>query len=443
MCAKSGHKINKVITFVMNLILKICKNAFKKLFRLTLYELFWGSVFLGVCFIFWICGRYSTVCELKKSDNPVIVWWTAGFPGTAETKKCPGNLKCDIYSQKNISHTNYVEAFLFYGSNIEFEDLPLPRRPTEIIWGLYHEESPRNREELSHERILKLFNYSSTLSRYSDIPFPLQYLESFEDITSRTYFVETPAKNSFLSEIAPVMYIQSDCETSTERDTYMKELMKYINVDSYGGCLNNKQLESKFTHDYLNHLNDDSFLQFIARYKFVMAIENGVCDDYITEKFWRAIKVGSVPIYFGSPSIRDWFPNKKSAIMLEDFPTPKILSEHLKKLMKNDTLYEKYLAHKIEQTITNERLINEYRMRPNQLDAMKTVEDFECLICKKLHQKRKGMLVERTIDKTHYNCPKPISALTLSVNPENDWVSSWDLAGKRAEKLCEKIMNME
>ena len=43
-------------------------------------------------------------------------------------------------------------------------------------------------------------------------------------------------------------------------------------------------------------------LRFLGAYKFHIAIENWACDDYITEKFWRPLLVGSVPIYFGSPT---------------------------------------------------------------------------------------------------------------------------------------------
>lgn len=48
----------------------------------------------------------------------------------------------------------------------------------------------------------------------------------------------------------------------------------------------------------------DEFLKFLSKYKFTIAVENAKCDDYITEKLWRALIVGSVPVYFGSPRIR-------------------------------------------------------------------------------------------------------------------------------------------
>ncbi len=41
------------------------------------------------------------------------------------------------------------------------------------------------------------------------------------------------------------------------------------------------------------------FLKLLAKYKFVIAIENAVCDDYLTEKLWRTLQLGSVPLYLG------------------------------------------------------------------------------------------------------------------------------------------------
>ncbi|XP_047529591.1 alpha-(1,3)-fucosyltransferase 10 [Vanessa atalanta] len=423
-------------------VFKIWTKISKRIFKVTLNEVAWiSAISLTILLIWtWINGETKVI---KYGDNPVIMWWTSGFPGTSETIHCPNNIKCDFIKDKNYNEIFNVNAYLFYASNIKFDDLPLPRNPNKILWGLYHEESPRNVEELLHEKILSLFNYSATFSRYSDIPFPLQYLESLQDITSTKYFKPTRVKTKLMNELSPILYLQSDCETATERDTYVKELMKFIEIDSYGACLNNKEMPMKFQEDYLNNLNDDDFLNYISRYKFVLAIENGVCEDYVTEKFWRAIKIGTVPIYFGSTTIRDWLPNNKSAILLEDFPTPKRMSDHLKKLLNNDNLYEEYLTHKTKEEITNKRLIDEFKTRQYQRDSLEVASKFECFICEKLHDNNVGMQVKRVVSKKHYNCPKPISALTLQVNPSNDWVYSWEMAKKRADDIYDKVANLK
>lgn len=436
MCFK--HCFKAVMFFARNFYVWFLK----RLMKVTFSELFWFILLIITVSYFWTRSIDDKKSLLLQSSSPAMLWWTEGFPGTSGIKFCPNNIQCGVYSSRNLSDIHNVQAYLFYGSNINFSDMP-ERKPADKIWGLYHEESPRNVGELMHEPVLNLFNFSSTFSRHSDVPYPLQYLESFEDITTRKFFIKTSEKNMYLKDIAPVLYLQSDCDTSTERDIYVKELMKTIQIDSYGACVNNKQLPEKFTGDYLNNLNEDEFLRFVAKYKFVIAIENGVCEDYVTEKFWRAIKVGSVPIYFGSPSIRTWLPNKKSAILLDDYPTPKVLTDHISKLLKDDDLYETYLEHKINQIVTNEKLKKEFDERSYQLDSLKTVDKFECYLCEVLHRRINGDYKLNIVTKSHYECPKPLSALTLSENPSNSWVQSWEYQKWEAEKIYKAIMNIE
>lgn len=54
----------------------------------------------------------------------------------------------------------------------------------------------------------------------------------------------------------------------------------------------------------LNNLYSEEFISFVSQYKFVISFENSICDDYITEKFWRPLIAGSIPVYLGSPTIK-------------------------------------------------------------------------------------------------------------------------------------------
>ena len=65
--------------------------------------------------------------------------------------------------------------------------------------------------------------------------------------------------------------------------------MKFIQIDSYGLCLHNKNLPPHLREP--QKMKDAEFLHILAKYKFVLAIENAVCDDYITEKLWKVIQV--------------------------------------------------------------------------------------------------------------------------------------------------------
>ena len=51
-------------------------------------------------------------------------------------------------------------------------------------------------------------------------------------------------------------------------------------------------------------MEDIAFFRWAARYKFTLAMENYVSDDYTTEKLWRPLRLGSVPIVFGASNVK-------------------------------------------------------------------------------------------------------------------------------------------
>ena len=51
-------------------------------------------------------------------------------------------------------------------------------------------------------------------------------------------------------------------------------------------------------------MNHVKFYELISHYKFALAMENAICNDYITEKLWRPLMVGTIPIVFGSPKVQ-------------------------------------------------------------------------------------------------------------------------------------------
>lgn len=431
----------------------MCKTLLGRVARTSCYELLAIIALLNTLIIIWgfvtqeyISKRtYMSIIPnenvprkyLSHLKNPTIIYWTAHIERHQKTMCEP---KCDIYFGNLMLPPHTEGAYLFYASPSTLYDLPLPRNPTKVIWALTYDDSPKSVIELSHEKVLNFFNYSSTFSRHSDVPLPLQSIISLENVTSTRYFVATQIKNLLLSRLAPILYLQSNCDTLTERDKFVKYLISLQRIDSYGRCLKNRALPfGLLGHDkqYSSDFEGENFLKFVAKYKFLIAIESGVCDDYITEKFWRAIHVGVVPIYFGSSTIRDWLPNEKSAILIEDFPTPKLLLTYIDNLMQDDNLYEQHLEHKIKGKISNRRLVEELQARPYQTDHKKRHDKFVCFLCEKLYEKEKGVNV---VTRKHFNCPKPVSVLTQRVEPNNSWVGSWEYGKIYTDSLHDVVM---
>ena len=79
--------------------------------------------------------------------------------------------------------------------------------------------------------------------------------------------------------------------------------------------------------------------------KFHLAIDHKVLNGYISEKVWHALRVGTVPIYFGAPEARFFLP-PRSTIYVEDFETYDDLIHYIEYLDSNDTAYNEYLQWK-------------------------------------------------------------------------------------------------
>eukprot|EP01112_Ceratiomyxa_fruticulosa_P011722 TRINITY_DN3202_c0_g1_i2.p1 TRINITY_DN3202_c0_g1~~TRINITY_DN3202_c0_g1_i2.p1 ORF type:complete len:418 (-),score=62.16 TRINITY_DN3202_c0_g1_i2:65-1318(-) len=122
-------------------------------------------------------------------------------------------------------------------------------------------------------------------------------------------------------------------------------MMRHIHIDSYGACLHNIDQPWRGINDHGEKMSDK--IRQIGEYKFVLAFENNDrVDDYVTEKIVNAFQAGTVPVYWGSPTIDLWLPGPHSVIKATDFESPKALAEYLQSLLENEEEYLKYFEWK-------------------------------------------------------------------------------------------------
>lgn len=193
-------------------------------------------------------------------------------------------------------------------------------------------------------------------------------------------------------------------------------------MDSYGKCLNNKPLPGNLEDTSTATGEEQMFMNFVARYKFHLALENGLCPDYMTEKLWRPLHQGCVPVYRGSSVVADWMPNNHSAIVVDDFSSPQALAEFLKRLDENDDEYRKYLEFKNPKHVTNARLLNALESREwgvNDMSKPNYLNGFECYVCDQENTRLAAARAHRKGPKTnkppqskmannsHMGCPLP------------------------------------
>ena len=87
------------------------------------------------------------------------------------------------------------------------------------------------------------------------------------------------------------MFISSDMNRS-HRQEYLKQLMQYTDIDSYGKLYHNCELP-------VEDRGRDTLLSVIGDYQFVISFENAIGKDYVTEKFFNPLLAGTVPVYLG------------------------------------------------------------------------------------------------------------------------------------------------
>lgn len=162
---------------------------------------------------------------------PILLWWSGSlfphFPGDTERIDCPRG-SCLVTRSRRVAGHRRTKALIFYGTDFRAYEAPLPRLPHQT-WALFHEESPMNNYVLSHSPGIRLFNYTATFRRESDYPLTLQWLPG-------TGYLRAPAvplaeKDAWRRKgYGPVLYMQSHCDVPSDRDRYVRELMKYIQV---------------------------------------------------------------------------------------------------------------------------------------------------------------------------------------------------------------------
>jgi hypothetical protein len=79
---------------------------------------------------------------------------------------------------------------------------------------------------------------------------------------------------------------------------------------------------------------DISMIQFQSQYRIVLALENTVLDNYITEKIINPLRAGIIPVYYGSPRINEYINSKRFVQITPDTFNTCIIE--INRLLKDD-----------------------------------------------------------------------------------------------------------
>ena len=214
-------------------------------------------------------------------------------------------------------------------------------RPKDQVWIFIQHEAPPvywGPYPIFYENMKLTFNWTMTYSKQADIYLPYGKLEPRTKTKSakRRNFTELAS-----SKTKDAVWVVSHCHTDSKRELYVETLKHYIGVETLGAC------GKPWCGKAHNHELGDCFSVLNTSYKYYLAFENNLCEDYITEKFFENYKYDILLVVRGGkPRERPIEADEPAYISTSDFPNAHALGFYLRDLKRNWTLYAKMLAAK-------------------------------------------------------------------------------------------------
>jgi hypothetical protein len=231
--------------------------------------------------------------------------------------------KLSWYAERLLSRyfeIDYAEEpeFLIYGDAGAGEHLDYPARTIRIFITGENIRADWSEADyaLTHERV-----YSE---RHWRVPLHRHWYDTTCTVPIRDFSIVRSRVDKFCN------FIYSN-PNATQRIEFFDRLSQYRRVESGGRVRNNmaSRIENK--------------ADFIAQCKFTIAFENESHVGYSTEKIIQPLLAGSIPIYWGDPSIELDF-NPDCLINVHNFRTFDEVVDLIVRIDHDDSLWEKYVT---------------------------------------------------------------------------------------------------
>lgn len=249
--------------------------------------------------------------------------------------------RCELTTDKQRFREATAVVFHIPGLQWAYQPSKLPGQ----VWVAWAMECEVHYPRLRDPEFMRHFDLTMTYHRNADVSVPYYGPDLIPAL-------QDPPKPKTKDRLV-ALFVSSPFDRSGRRK-YITELMRYLEIHSYGRDLRNMWLKED--------RGRATKLEIIANYKFTLAFENAIGKDYVTEKFFDPLIAGSVPIYLGAPNVDEFAPADHCFIDVADFRTPKDLAEYLSALNDNNAAYEEYLVWKQKPLRPNFiRLLDEQR----------------------------------------------------------------------------------
>jgi galactoside alpha-1,3-fucosyltransferase 4 len=280
------------------------------------------------------CRHYKTMPKASDGRKKLILFYTPIYGRFTvfypEEYQCCEPLNCEITTDK--SKLLESDAVVFHGRDLPLAKQMPKRRTPRQRWVFFTHESPYHSKIVASE-YNGMFNWTMTYERRADLYIPYWHYTRKDPDTN---LKGPPQRNFAEGKDKLLVFVNSHCQTIDGlREEFVRALNRIVRVDIYGEC------GGIFGRASCPRWSERCG-QMLKRYKFYISLENGICNDYITEKYWQVpFDHDAVPIVLSLKFFKE-LTIPGSYIDANAFPDVNSLVKYLKYLDKNDTAYNEY-----------------------------------------------------------------------------------------------------
>lgn len=308
--------------------------------------------------------RATLIKKLNRDGYKKILFWNGMFGNRnfyfgedSQFRGCPES-RCYATSDRAFMDVRDFDAVLFHGSELLERDVPNARLPGQRYF-FVNLESPANRP-ITGNFFEDFFNDTMTYRLDSDVLWPYAILIDEKDaivspLRNTTWIdhnatdVAGGGRNATTKDPAKgktklVAWLVSNCESKSRRENYVDKLSLHVDVNIYGTCGRNACEKN----------DPDCFRNVVQPYFFYLAFENTLCEDYVTEKFYNALRHNVVPVVYGGANYSLFAP-PNSYVNALDFDSPRQLAAHLREIASDPRKYDGYFAWKRHYRVSHPR----------------------------------------------------------------------------------------
>ena len=282
----------------------------------------------------WLRQHVRSSLQLHNTPTHTILWYN--LPDYVRLKQWNTKFERCLYANCNFTEDKTLlrssSAIIFVTSTSGMGKSPpltAYERPANQVWIFMSMESPVNHQWLSDFRSplwAGTMNWSMTYRVDSNILIPYGFVWTKDAVPKRNYSEIFRRKTNFAA------WIVSHCGAESRRDEFVSRLQGLgLPIDIYGKCG--------------IPLEKDPKTMINQTYKFVFSLENSLCKDYVTEKFFSYFPLDTVLVVRGGADYGHLLPSD-AFIDSSKFSTISDLAKHLLTVNSSEELYTKYLQEK-------------------------------------------------------------------------------------------------